>query len=602
MRIKSIYIFAAFAFALAVNGWIYVSNHWSPSSYGLILQMIGEQNTGLLYGTSRAIRSDELAVVTPLTQATVRNNFERYNATSFYDEDLRINYGLPVFDWGLIFKPTFWTYTFLQPASAFSFHWFAIGAMFFIGHALLFRKTGLPALSAAFLSIGLYFTPFTQFWWNEKGPIFAFFPWVIGSLFLSIPWGLRLVFFYWLSTSWLLTNFYPPIIISLAFVGGILILAFQREWMQPKRLLPLLATVVAAASTAGIYLKDYLTATSNTIYPGQRILSGGSIPSLEWWAQFFPFITFDNAFVSLTNQNICEVGVVGAAFLLMTLCMLNWRRLLTLLIASKEQRLNFSILLAGLVLMNAWMLLPLPSWAGSPLLWNHVLPERMEYAAGWLLLLSIALLGENGGILINKYRLLLYTMVALGGWLTIKLSSNNFSFNTEFIRAQSGDLISIPFLIVSLLVTYAIRANKNYAILAASAGAGAVVLFAFNPIQSSEPIFAQHSTPFLNSLATQIQEPAGVLVPQHPTLPGAALNGLGYRSVVHVTPVPALEMWRSLYPHLSREELDSTFNRYSHIHLTTDETPKSPQEDVVNVPLKDFPLTRVLSPAKNTKR
>ena len=101
-------------------GVIYVGNTYSPSSYGIVLEQLKVKNKGLVFGEPRAIRSDEWAVVTPLTQATVNNDFKRYNESSFYKEDLRINYGLPIKDWGMAFKPTMWGYLFLDPAYAYS--------------------------------------------------------------------------------------------------------------------------------------------------------------------------------------------------------------------------------------------------------------------------------------------------------------------------------------------------------------------------------------------------------------------------------------------------------------------------------------------------
>lgn len=78
-------------------GVIYVTNAWSPFSYSLALDGIGiDEHPD--FGKASAIRSDEWVVQTPLTQALVNNGFERFNHTSIYKEDLRINYGLPIFD------------------------------------------------------------------------------------------------------------------------------------------------------------------------------------------------------------------------------------------------------------------------------------------------------------------------------------------------------------------------------------------------------------------------------------------------------------------------------------------------------------------------
>jgi len=134
----------------------------------LVLRQIGVKDTGTVFGEPRPIRSDEWAVVTPLTQAAVNNHFERMNKTSFYREDMRINYGLPIFDWGLLFKPTMWGYLVADPAHAYSFHWFAVLALFIVGYALLFVKLGFDEKQSFLLSVMLYFTGFTQFWWNEK--------------------------------------------------------------------------------------------------------------------------------------------------------------------------------------------------------------------------------------------------------------------------------------------------------------------------------------------------------------------------------------------------------------------------------------------------
>ncbi|MFC3217071.1 hypothetical protein [Comamonas sp. JC664] len=119
-----------------------------------------------------------MAVVTPLTQATVNNNFERYNKTSLYEEDLRINYVYP-----------------LQIGASFSNHhvavWVCQSGLCLLTPLVCYlraihcwvcislQKFGASDKVAVLLSFGLYFTGFSQFWWNEKGPLVALFPWVI---------------------------------------------------------------------------------------------------------------------------------------------------------------------------------------------------------------------------------------------------------------------------------------------------------------------------------------------------------------------------------------------------------------------------------------
>lgn len=70
--------------------------------------------------------------------------------------------------------------------------------------------------------------------------------------------------------------------------------------------------------------------------------------------------------------------------------------------------------------------------------------------------------------------------------------------------------------------------------------------------------------------------------------PGATLNGLGYKSVSHVTAVPQMIFWRNVFPEMEERQFDSAFNRYSHIIIAGDkDKPFSPSPDVVVVPLLD---------------
>lgn len=307
---------------------LYVAKTWSPSSYGIALEhFFGYSDSGSDIGKPRAIRSDEWMVATPLTQATVNNQFQRYNQTSLYKEDLRINYGLPVMDWGIIFKPTMWLYKFVNPAYAYSFHWYAIFSLFIFGYALLFRQLGATPVIAYGLSFGLYFTGFAQFWWNEKGPIFAFFPWVILPLFSRIPVWAKASLLYWLAVCWLLVDFYPPIQISLAFTGAVLLLVYRPELFKFKTCLILLLVAGLASLTTAAYLWDYLQATAQTVYPGGRSVGGNHTYDRFFLSWFFPALNFQWGYDPTIAANISELGTVGMYYYLLIACFLdfnNW--------------------------------------------------------------------------------------------------------------------------------------------------------------------------------------------------------------------------------------------------------------------------------------
>jgi hypothetical protein len=89
----------------------------------IAFQRMGVGKPGLYLGHARFLRTDEWAMWTPYIQATVNNGFHRFNLTSIYGEDLRNFNIVPLWDWGLIFKPEMWSFFVLDPAWAFSiFH------------------------------------------------------------------------------------------------------------------------------------------------------------------------------------------------------------------------------------------------------------------------------------------------------------------------------------------------------------------------------------------------------------------------------------------------------------------------------------------------
>jgi hypothetical protein len=565
---------------LVVMGTVYIAKTWSPSSYGWVLvNVLGYADSGPSWGRARPIRSDELAVVTPLTQATINNGFERINRTSLYGEDLRINYGLPIRDWGLIFKPTMWLYGLTNPAYAYSVHWFALSALFIFGYAWLFRWLGAAPVVGFTLAAGLYFTGFVQFWWNEKGPLFALFPWVILPFATRLPLIWRAALFYWLAVVWLLTNFYPPVQVSLAFVGLVILLAREPKLFKPWTMVLLALSAALAAGTAALYLWDYLQATSTTLYPGGRSFSGGSVPGRFWLSWLFPTVNFDRSYESLVGANICEIGTVGMYYFLLVVCFLdfaNWRQAW----ANTEQRRLIVILGIGLTMMLAWMALPLPSWVGVPLLWNNVQPSRMQYAGGLMLLCFLLVLVHTFGLRVSRARFDIFCIAILVGWVISKYDTG---------KNYLADLALLIVLIIAALAFAFARyrpAAAHASFTMASLMAGILIFGRFNPLQSTWPIFNHPPNQMTKAFDQIAANNGGILAVTG--LPGAIANGLGYRSLGHVTAVPKLTFWRKQFPDMPIAKFNMIFNRYSHIIPMAESAPRLHLGDAVVVPVSLF--------------
>jgi hypothetical protein len=573
---------AALLALLLVCGAVYVGNAWSPSSYGYAFHLLGVEGHGPVAGEARAIRADEWAGLTPLTQATVNNGFARYNRTSLYGGDLRMMFSLPVFDWGMAFKPTFWLYPLANPARAFSFHHFAVIALFLVGYTLLFRMAGAGDADSALLAVILFFTGFTQYWWTILGPPLALFPWLLVVADLPLGWIWKAPLFYWVATAWLLSYFYPPLIIPLAFVALLFLVAFRPGLLGPKNLARLGVATLAAVATAGLYLKDYLARTWNTHYPGQRMSGGGGV-GLDWFAaQFLPTSQVVDHRSLIEGVDVCLSGVVGTYYLLFVLCFLDWGAARRGMGGPGALRAPIA-LGAGLLLTWAWMFLPLPEWVGVPLLWNRVPPERMLYAAGLLLLLLAWLAAARLGLRPTWPRAAVFAGLVALGWLAFKVPR---AADVPLRDAPMDLIVILPLLALVWLARRLTRPGFHTGALVVFGAMAAAAFATFNPLQPAWPIFNRADLRVNPALVQSIHRTGGVAVMEG--FHGAVFNGLGYPSASHVLAVPEMDFWRRRFPGLPEADLERTFNRFLWVKVGHVDRPTLTGIDAVLVPGRVF--------------
>ena len=576
-HLRPIYrLLAAMSFVACAG--IYVGNTWSPSSYALALQAfdVPKASQGLVFGAPRPIRSDEWAVVTPLTQATVNNGFQRYNHTSFYDEDLRSTYSMPILDWGFAFKPTFWLFPLVNPAYAFSLHWFLLIALFMGGYSLLGRAIGLPQAEALLVASLLYFSAYAQRWWTTFGPLLALFPWVVlAATTKKLPIAWRAALFYYTAVAWMISSFYPPLIVSLALTGAALAIGGNLLASRKADYLWLGVAGALAAATVVIYLQDYLVATAATVYPGQRRSQGGNSPFELFISQFLP-TSQSQAHESLIDNNICEISVVGTFYLLAVLFFLEYRRLET------QSKRFLLVIGATLAAMWAWMYWPspIPTWLGAPLLWHYVPPARMAFATGVVATFGAVWAGYRAGLQLTLRRTLGFCGTVVGACYYYKVQKHGFTWAQCY-----KDII----IVVPVVLMYGLRKKLDLRQTNLGLGAASVVVavltYAFyNPVQSTWPIFnrpATHRTHLLDEVSASSVD--GTVYVEG--FPAGLLNGYGYRSVNHVLPTPQLQTFHRLFPQMNADQFQHVFNRYAQVNVTSTVTePMTPQADMVLLP------------------
>ncbi len=588
--------------ALLIGALIYVGNAWSPSSYAIALRYFGVQNDGLVAGHPQVIRADEWAVFTPQVQAVVNNGFARHNETSYYREDLRWVFSLPIRDWGMVFKPTQWGYAILPPAYAFSLNFYLLAALFLSGYHLLFIRLGARPSDALLLSILLQASAYVQSWWTAVAAPLAFFPWLMLLAFAAVRSPrLAIPAFYWCTVCWMLGFFYPPLIIGLALAGAGILWLGDRQVLRSRTILWLLAALIAASLTVLLYLRDYLLATWGTHYPGQRISHGGGVPWQVWLSQFFPLSLVGENHTPLLTDNFCAIASAGSYFSAFALCFLNHGALRQAWRARHPDLLALAPATGVLLLMWLWMLAPLPHWTGMPLLLHRVPPERLEFPAALLFLLIAYRLVRLAGLSLTLPRALLFTALAALSWRFFKESGT--------ATLLGGGLEAAAVLAVWLLCLPVFRKHQAHgnetqatALLATAAAISMLAFLPYNPLQSAHPIFTRESTAVSRELDRIVRDTAAS--EPRPTLAvpgffGAVLNGWGYPSVAHVLPAPRMDLWHSLFPALDGKQRDTLFNRFAHIALSDAESvPRLVRFDAVFIPRAHWDNRHILFPRR----
>ena len=590
----------ALAFLLLFSGVIYVTNLWTPSSYGLILSRLGVTNLELILGEPRIIRSDEYYMVTPYFQIAVRNGFSRYNELSPYKEDLRAYFALPLLDWSLPFKPQLWAFFAVDPARAYSFyHWFLIAA-FLAGYTVLLRQLyGVEPAFGTLISLLLFFSHFTQAWWTNNGPTFAFAPWPLAAFLIRCRWYVRLPAVAYASAVWLFSLLYPPFIISAGFALAVLAIAFRPERLRLAVLMPSGLAVAIALALVWLYFGDNVQVMRDTVYPGQRNEGGGGLSQLMFLAHLFPYLTTLEFDPLIPDRNACEVSVVSSFFPLAFLIFADYRALFHWV---RTHPWPVFVCGVGFVMVAAWMLLPIPAELGRLLMW-HVMPsQRMLWGMGLLMTLSLGVVSSRVPWRLTGSRYLVFTGAVLSAWLASKIVLVESWYPKPGLlafsalgRAHDDWFVLVPLGLVMIAATIRPLAildrtgNARGAIVTAVVIAAAGTFGRFNPIQSARPIFKTPETPLVRAMRDMAAaHPKGwaALEGRH----GAIFNGLGIRTINHALLVPQREFFRPFFPDLPPDQFNFFFNRYVHIGLTMTDKLELRRADYVVLPIQRFGL------------
>ena len=299
------------------------------SSIGILFST---HDNSLLWGTHRAIRSDEYAIFTEMALSQAKTGFQWFSDTWGYTpSDMFIVYGQPVHNLVTLYRPFSVGYIFLGAERGLSFYWCSriivcFLASFEFGRLFTHDKKKLSVSYALIVT----FSPIVQWWFS------------INELVEMIIFGqLAVVFLYQFIIS-RKTIKKIVIVLGLILCAGGYVLALYPAWMVPLFYVFLAAAIaviienrknivinkqdviifvggvlIFVASFLYIYMqsKTTLSAVMNTVYPGSRRINGGN-PEFAysllrgWTGNIWSFTDIGNPCEAVTFFDIFPLGII----------------------------------------------------------------------------------------------------------------------------------------------------------------------------------------------------------------------------------------------------------------------------------------------------
>ena len=358
-------------------------------------------------GAPRALRSDEWGYHTPdvLSQAFRSDRF------AVPDSDLgphsaSLIGNVPVRDISTALRPQFWGFFLLPVDYAFAFYWQSKALFLIVGlftWLLFITRSSCWAIAGA---LWFFFSPFMQ--WSYSWP--SALPEMIGlacfgtvllcylligqsefSLVLaSIGFAICAVDFAMCA--------YVPHMIPIAWLGVAVLaswcishraLILDRTKLRSRAIAVGVSLLLIAAVGIHIYLQLHQTliAVSQTVYPGKRVVAGGSFPFWQFLTHFMQWTEAEDRFPAAIG-NLSE----GSGFLWLAPLAVFCLPRINLDKAGRAMLLGLCLCFLALVL---WITLPVPAGVAHLLALDKVPPARAMPALGMANVAAVALCASH---------------------------------------------------------------------------------------------------------------------------------------------------------------------------------------------------------------
>lgn len=534
-------------------------------------QLDGSPPNEVLIGRPRIIRMDDwaAALCTILAQREHDPAFPVFNENIGLGANMVVNpIKTPVLHYVTLFRPHLWGYFFGRDLGL-AWHWWTLLLGLFYSYFLCFWLVSggrfFVAISGALL---IACSPFFQFKSLEYAEIAIFaallFVTLIQILFTTSRRQQMIggLLFAW-SAGGLALNFYPASQISLGYLLIFLTVGFllrhratlraQNQWKH--RLVCLVGGAGLAALAVGVFVVQgwpILQILNQTVFPGQRFVTGGDYPAWRIFANdfFLQFFLRDN----LPGTNISEYG----SFLFFFPILAGWAAYRMW----QEREVDFLIVSLLLICfgLTTFAIVGFSPWLSGITFMSKVPPNRSMVALG---VANAALLCASAGSRQTRKRADPALLLFVGCWTVFLLAmARTIAANyTDLTFAQLVvPAVALGFLPFGLLQE---RLKEGSIFLLALISIGASCWF--NPVVHGGTAYLYRNPLASRMRALSAHDPRarwatfGSMF--HPDYPRA----LGLPAIDGTEPYPQFPFWARLDP---EGRYFNEYNRYAHVWFT----------------------------------
>ena len=542
-----------------------------------------EGDTGVLFGKSRSIRSDEWLVFTPFGFSQA---FTGYSGTSDIirgtTTDVTMVYAQPAWSIATLFRPFLWGYLVFGSAFGLSFFWLArLFALFFVSFECARIYTKDNRVMSLAVAVLVTFAPIVQWWFAVNGTAELF---IFGQLLVICLWNclknkhftvLSAVLIPWLSGCFLFI-LYPawqvPMFYVFAGMGiGLFVLhkrdkrtqvpqkqntnlnsaSLPTKGINKKALIGFFISVIIVVIVVAISLLsswDTIQAVSGTSYPGKRAETGGGLVT-------YLFNYGLSAYSTLFNGDITTNACEQAAFYSLFPCGV----VLSILVIIKKRDPLLIALLAVEALLLIYGIFGLPEIICKITLLSNVLTGRLVLATGYIDIVILArslILAKELNLSTKTLVIAIFTSCAIGVI---------FCALTPFVNIGITKACFLVLAFVLAFVSLYIFAKSN------TVNAGLFLIFTIavvgisglcvNPIQQGSSVL--NNIPEIQEIQEVNNQESGLWAGDR-AREGQACIIAGVASINSVNTYPDNARWKAIDP---AEQYKEIYNRYAHIQI-----------------------------------